>query len=161
MGSEVQECIFETRLHRKHMLGIFVLSSNKRFFHSTSCWSHIWVKHQISYLAWTIIYGSFCCTHHRFFHILGHHQSNGWGMYMFLYKKYIYMFFFMCNLNKLPQIDRGKRNYCSHSYSHIGLLFMHNLRSYNGKDLLPLSDWNWAWYILSLHLDNIDEVSDI
>lgn len=61
------------------MLGISILSCHKSVFYSSAFWTHIRVKHQVPYLAWTSIHGAFCCAHHRFLYLLGHHRSNERG----------------------------------------------------------------------------------
>jgi len=79
VGSKVQKCISESWIHRKHMLGIPILSGHKSIFHSSPCWIDIRVKHQVPCLAWTFIHAAFCSAHHRFLYLLGHHRSNERG----------------------------------------------------------------------------------
>lgn len=81
VGSKVQECISETWVHRKHMLGVSIFSSHKRIFYSSSCWTHFWIKHQVPHLVWPYIHGSFCCAYYRLHHLLGHHKPNERGTY--------------------------------------------------------------------------------
>ena len=65
-------CITVVWLRWTHMLGISLLSSDKRLFTFAPCWSNIRVKHKIPHLDWPYLKFPLSHAYSRVYHLLGY-----------------------------------------------------------------------------------------